>query len=145
MFQTCSYTYFKASVLLIRKARRLRRETRNSSYVAKEELGSISMSKNIQGSLFRPLKMLFTEPLLFIFCVCLILGVIYSFTMRPIGLDDLRVSRYIISNWQTLTLSLSRWGIRVSSCICCYTLSFQAHSLPDVRSHPNCIHPTVPF
>ncbi|KIJ26679.1 hypothetical protein M422DRAFT_191922 [Sphaerobolus stellatus SS14] len=59
----------RASVLLIRKAKLLRMETGNDAFRAKAEEERASVAKMLKTSLLRPLRMLFTEPVLFLFAV----------------------------------------------------------------------------
>ncbi|KAM0755764.1 MFS general substrate transporter [Meredithblackwellia eburnea MCA 4105] len=59
----------RASVLLSRKAARLRKETNNPRYQARGDAERASLLVMIRTSLGRPIKMLFTEPVLFSFAV----------------------------------------------------------------------------
>lgn len=54
----------RASVLLSRKAARLRRETGNPRFQSRDDFERGSLAVMLHTSLGRPLKMLFTEPVL---------------------------------------------------------------------------------
>lgn len=57
----------RASVLLSRKAARLRKETGDERYVSKEEYERGSIREMMRTSLSRPIKMLTREPVLIAF------------------------------------------------------------------------------
>ena len=57
----------RASVLLSRKAKRMRVESGNMRYQARDDFERGSLAMMLQTSLGRPLRMLFTEPVLFSF------------------------------------------------------------------------------
>ncbi|GAA5896292.1 MFS transporter [Sporobolomyces salmoneus] len=59
----------RASVLLSRKAARLRKETGDERYVSKEDYERGSIREMMKTSLSRPIKMLLTEPVLIAFTV----------------------------------------------------------------------------
>jgi len=59
-----------APVLLRRKAEKLRKETGDDSYRTIEELESLPFSEKMKIALFRPLVMLFTEPIVIFMSIC---------------------------------------------------------------------------
>ncbi|KXJ91756.1 major facilitator superfamily domain-containing protein [Microdochium bolleyi] len=68
-----------APVLLARKAKHLRRTKGNHHYLSQHDIDHNSVSKVLRGCLFRPLRMLFTEPILFILSgdVSIVYGYLY--------------------------------------------------------------------
>ncbi|KZL69403.1 major facilitator superfamily protein [Colletotrichum tofieldiae] len=58
-----------APVLLTRKAKQLRQMTGDNRYQSQHEIDHQSVSMVLRGALFRPLRMLFTKPILFILSV----------------------------------------------------------------------------
>lgn len=70
---------FAASVLLSRKAARLRKETGNLRYQSRDDFERGSFKIMMQTSLGRPVKMLGTEPVLVAFTVWI------SFTWGELG------------------------------------------------------------
>ncbi|KAG6829336.1 hypothetical protein H0H93_014497 [Arthromyces matolae] len=59
----------RASVLLARKAAKIRKETGNAKYRAQAEDERESISVMLKTSLSRPIRLFFTEPLVFVFAV----------------------------------------------------------------------------
>ncbi|RYP35284.1 hypothetical protein DL767_003872 [Monosporascus sp. MG133] len=58
-----------APVLLARKARRLRQSTRDDRYQSQYDINRQSVTRVLRSALVRPIRMLFTSPILFVLCV----------------------------------------------------------------------------
>lgn len=69
-----------ASTLLKRKAQKLRKDTGDKSYRTLEELDHRTFSETLKVALFRPLVMLFTEPIVFYMTCCM-----YIFLLCPLA------------------------------------------------------------
>lgn len=90
--------FIEASVLLIRKAKRLRRETGNQNYRSKAEEERSSLHKLIAISLTRPVRLLCREPVLLSFTVRTPLEFLTAnvimltlLTLFALVMDDIRV------------------------------------------------------
>lgn len=74
-------------VLLVRKAELLRRNTGNWGIFAAHEEVSLSLSEIVRNNIMRPLKLLFTEPIIFLVSVynAFVYGMLYAFlTVIPL-------------------------------------------------------------
>jgi multidrug resistance protein len=65
-----------AAVLLIRKAKRLRKETGNEDLYAKGANEALPLGKKLKVSLSRPFRLLFTQPI--VICLALYMAYIYG-------------------------------------------------------------------
>jgi MFS family permease len=74
MVLTVPETY--APTILLKRARRLRKETGDSTYVTEQELDSRPLAERLQVYIFRPFQLLFTE--IIVFLVTLYMSVLYG-------------------------------------------------------------------
>lgn len=87
-FSTEADLSFAASVLLSRKAARLRKETGDDRYLSRDDFERNSFMTMMQTSLGRPIKMLSTEPVLVAFTVWIsFTWGVFASTARCVGCD----------------------------------------------------------
>lgn len=106
-----------ASVLLRRKAKKLRKTTGNPSYKAMSELNVTPLSERLKVALIRPLIMMFMEPI--IFFISIYLSFIYAllyllFFAFPIAFEEVR-------GWNSGMTGVSFCSIIVRSISVIYT------------------------
>lgn len=74
MVLTVPETY--APTILLKRARKLRKETGDSTYVTEQELDRRPVSEQLQVYIFRPFQLLFQE--IIVFLVALYMSVLYG-------------------------------------------------------------------
>ncbi|KAF9447352.1 MFS polyamine transporter [Macrolepiota fuliginosa MF-IS2] len=90
---TCLLPETLAPILLRKKAEELRKKTGNDKYRTLEELERLPFTQMLKIALFRPLKMLFTEPIVLFmsFYLSFVYGLLYLlFFAFPIAFEEIR-------------------------------------------------------
>jgi MFS transporter, DHA1 family, multidrug resistance protein len=120
------------AVILVRKAERLRKISKNWGIHAKQEEIQVNFSEIVHRNLSRPLRLLFTEPIVFLLSVytAFIYGVLYVFlTAYPIAFQQIR-------GWNSGVGALPMLAMIIGELLACaYLMLGQKNYVAELREN----------